>query len=63
MSSFLHVHIQYAVGPAFDYQLKRVSAEIFIESFQEWAPDAVVTIDESITAEMPLMPCAALWEP
>jgi hypothetical protein len=67
-----HVRITYAVklsgteppaGLSFDYRIKATAAGLFEQKFQDWLPGATVTVDDYVTDELPVIPCAELWEP
>lgn len=58
-----HIRIKYAQGIIFDYRLKAAAAELFAGRLQEWAPGAEITVDDYVTDELPVIPCAELWEP
>lgn len=58
-----HISITYARGCSFDYQITDTALPVFTEEFKGWAPDAQLTVDDYVTDELPVMPCAQLWEP
>ncbi|UGT63315.1 hypothetical protein [Nocardia asteroides] len=58
-----HIRIEYAAGATFDYRVSATAAELLESSLRDWAPDAEITIDDQITDELAMIPCATLWEP
>ncbi|MFC8530337.1 hypothetical protein [Nocardia sp. NPDC057227] len=58
-----HIRIRYARGPIFDYRISDTAAAEIKGVLRDWVPDAVITVDDHVTDELPVIPCAALWEP
>lgn len=67
-----HIRITYALkrdgadgtaGISFDYRIKPSAADELERTLHEWVPDAVITIDDYVTDELRIIPCAELWEP
>ncbi|MEV0360104.1 hypothetical protein AB0H71_29000 [Nocardia sp. NPDC050697] len=58
-----HIRISYDRGPVFDYRISETAAVQIEGILQDWVPDAVITVDDRVTAGLPLIPCASLWEP
>ncbi|MFC8526442.1 hypothetical protein [Nocardia sp. NPDC057227] len=58
-----HIRIKYAVGAVFDYRVSDTAAGQLARTLHDWVPDAEITVDDHVTDELPVIPCATLWEP
>lgn len=58
-----HIRIEYAGGSVFDYRVSATAADRLESTLRGWSPDAEITVDDQVTDELPVVPCAALWEP
>ncbi|WP_067653331.1 hypothetical protein [Nocardia harenae] len=58
-----HIRIEYAVGVIFDFRVSATADGQLTSTLHGWAPDARITVDDHVTDELPVIPCAALWEP
>ncbi|MFC3960379.1 hypothetical protein [Nocardia jiangsuensis] len=58
-----HIRIEYAVGVIFDFRISDTAVGQLESMLHEWAPDAEITVDDDVTDELPMIPCASLWEP
>ncbi|MFC3963041.1 hypothetical protein [Nocardia jiangsuensis] len=57
-----HIRIKYAGGAIFDYRVSDTAAGRLESTLRDWSPDAEITVDDQLTDELPMIPCATLWE-
>ncbi|MFC3965254.1 hypothetical protein [Nocardia jiangsuensis] len=57
------IRVEYAGGANLDYRISDTAAVELERKLRDWLPDAEVTVDDQVTDELPVIPCAGLWEP
>ncbi len=56
-----HIHIEFG-AVTLDYQAGADQAQSVADALAHRFPDLVVTVDDDVSTDHPVLPCAELWD-